>query len=95
MEFAELVERDISKPLIELCSMLAEEDEMEAVTFFSGVASLLSDPSDETLVLAAVIELSNCAFIGLTYSEAAKERINDILDKAILLSATMAADNPQ
>ena len=95
MEFAELVERDISKPLIELCSLLADEDEMEAVTFFSGVAALLSDPSDEAMVLAGVIELSNCAFIGLSYSAAATERINEILDRAILLSATMAADTPQ
>ena len=75
--------------------MLSEEDQMEACSFFAGVLDMLSNPEDEPTVLAAVIELSRCAFLGFQYTPAATERINQILDKAIVLSATMSAGQLQ
>lgn len=91
MNFEDIIKKDISDPLNDLCELLFEEDAFPEHQFFSGVLTMLADPSDEPMVLAAVIELSKCAFLGFSFSPEATLRINDILDKSIVIAHTMSA----
>ncbi|MFT4799635.1 MAG: hypothetical protein ACI9W1_003074, partial [Candidatus Azotimanducaceae bacterium] len=59
--------------------------------FFSNILFMLRDPDNEIAVLEAVIELSKCAFVGLTFSGEAQQQIDGILERAITLSHTMSA----
>lgn len=89
--FAQVVETELVAPLRQLCVLFAEEEDMEAFAFFSNVLFMLSDPEQEAQVLGAVIELSNCAFVGLSFSLEAQEQIDSLLERAIDLSHTMSA----
>lgn len=90
-DFSEIVETDLSARVLKLCELFAEENAQEEFTFFSGILTLLSDPNDEPMILAAVIELSRCAFLGFSYSLQAQVQIDELLEKAINLSETMSA----
>ena len=89
--FAETVSRDVVEPLKELCELFSEEAAYAEFAWFSNVLAMRSDPGDESAVLAAVIELSKCAFLGFFYSHEAAEKIDGILERAITLSHTMSA----
>ena len=89
--FEGYVRRHLTEPLGALCVMLAEEQSYDACTFFSGVLQLWDDPTDEMLILEGCIEISRCAFLGLSWSENAAARIDAILEKAINLSEVMGA----
>lgn len=89
--FAQVVEIELVAPLRQLCVLLAEEEDVEAFAFFSNVLFMLSEPEDEAQVLGAVIELSNCAFVGLSPSIEAQGQIDRLLERAIDLSHTMSA----
>ena len=89
--FAAVVNTELTEPLKTLCQLLASEGSAEEFAFFANLLFMLGDPEDEAQVLAAVIELSNCAFVGLNFSSAAQSQINDILDRAISLAHTMSA----
>ena len=93
MDFHDIIKRDVSDPLHDLCELLFEEGSYAEHQFFTGVMTMLADPSDEEMVLAAVIELSKCAFLGFSYSFEATERINEILDRSILIAHTMSASD--
>ena len=90
-DFSQIVEQDLTQPILELCQLFADEQAYDQHTFFSGILNMLADPSDEEMILAAVIELSRCAFLGFDYSLEAQLRIDAILEKAINLSHTMSA----
>jgi hypothetical protein len=54
---------------------------------------MLQDSDNEEMVLAAVIELSRCAFLGFNFSPAASLKIDQLLERAIDLAHTMSASN--
>ena len=54
-----------------------------------------SEPDDELGIIVASIELSKCAFLGSQYTPAIQAQVNQILDQAITLSATMSSDSLQ
>ena len=91
--FGDVVKQELTDPVITLCELFAEEKAHDQFTFFSGILNMLSDPSDEEMVLAAVIELSKCAFLGFDYSLEARQQIDVLLERAINLSHTMSASN--
>ena len=90
-DFASVVKTELTDPILDLCNLFAEEKAHDQFTFFSGVLNLLHDPNDEEMVLAATIELSKCAFLGLEYSWEAQVKIDAILERAINLAHTMSA----
>lgn len=91
--FAEIVDAQLTQPVRALCELFANEEAHDELTFFSGILNMLSDGSDEEMILAATIELSKCAFLGFSYSPQAKQQIDDLLDNAINLAHTMSASN--
>jgi hypothetical protein len=91
VHFHEKVYNDVTAPIIELCALLMEEDELEQHAFFSGLLPLLAEPIQEEQVLAAVIELSRCAFLGFQYSPMAALQIDQLLAQSIDLAHTMSA----
>ena len=95
MDFADVVITEFKTPLAELCKQLMAAGEIDQFIYFSGVLDMLNDPSDEFSVIAASIELSRCAFLGFQYTSDVQEQVNQILDQAITLSATMSSDSLQ
>jgi len=89
--FAETVRQDIVEPLEALCERLSDEGCFAEFAWFSNVLLMLSTPEDDSSVLAAVIELSNCAFLGFVFSYEAAQQIDSLLERAITLSHTMSA----
>ena len=90
--FAQIVEQDLVEPIKDLCALFEAQQAHAEFAFFSTLLFHLRDPDDEASVLFAVIELSKCAFLCFVYSEAAKLRIDLLLDRAITLSHTMSAN---
>ncbi|MEC8645258.1 MAG: hypothetical protein VXX78_07845, partial [Pseudomonadota bacterium] len=66
-DFSEIINERLTRPIGDLCELFAEEKAFEEYSFFSGILSMLVDPSDEPMILAATIELSKCAFLGFIY----------------------------
>jgi hypothetical protein len=91
-EFAQHVISDIIQPIRELLVQFEAANSDEEYIYFSTVVDLISDPSNEADVIAAVIELSNCAFLGFYYPDYIQEKINKILDDSILIAHAMSAD---
>lgn len=89
--FAEIVRLELTVPLMELLELFSGEGADAEFAWFSGVLNMLAEPENEEMVLAAVIELSKCAFLGFVYSPAAAEKIDALLERAITLSHTMSA----
>lgn len=90
-DFSDIVEKELAEPILALCQLFADEKAHDEYIFFSGLLNMLSDPGDEEMILAAVIELSKCAFLGFSYSIEAQVRIDQLLERAIDLSHTMSA----
>ena len=95
MYFADVVQSEIKEPLESLCEALLKSGETEQYIFFSGIVDMLREPGDELSVIAASIELSRCAFLGFQYAPAIQAEVNQILDQAIALSATMSSESLQ
>lgn len=89
--FAAIIDTELRIPLQALCDLFAEEAAMTEFAYFANLLFMLSDPEDEVQVLATVIELSNCAFIGLSYSDEALVQIDSLLARAIDVAHTMSA----
>ena len=89
--FADTVQDEIITPLQTLCGLLSEEACYAEFAWFSNILQMLATPEDEASVLTAVIELSQCAFLGFVYSHDAAVQIDQILERAITLSHTMSA----
>ncbi len=89
--FAFVVTEEIVEPLKELCEQFVEEESHNEFAFFANVLFMLREPENELAVLEAVIELSKCAFVGLSFSHLAQAKIDSILERAITLSHTMSA----
>ena len=92
-DFSEIISEKLTHPIVDLCKLFAEEKAFEEYSFFSGILSMLVDPSDEPATLAATIELSKCAFLGFVYSQEAQVRIDRILEDAIDIAHTMSASD--
>ena len=92
-DFSEIVEVELFQPVRSLCELFAEEKAHDEYLFFSGILNMLSDPRDEEMILAAVIELSKCAFLGFHYSPDAMLQIDALLERAINLSHVMSASD--
>ena len=92
-DFSEIINERLTKPIGDLCELFAEEKAFEEYSFFSGILSMLSDPSDEPMILAAAIELSKCAFLGFIYSQPAQIKIDRLLEDAIDIAHTMSASD--
>jgi N-acyl-D-aspartate/D-glutamate deacylase len=89
--FAAIIDTEIREPLQALCDLFAEEAAMSEFAYFANLLFMLNDPEDEVQVLATVIELSNCAFVGLSYSDEALAQIDSLLARAIDVAHTMSA----
>ncbi len=89
--FGAVVTKEVAEPLKALCDFFAEEGSHNEFAFFANVLFMLRDPENEVAVLEAVIELSKCAFVGLSFSPVAQIQIDSILERAITLSHTMSA----
>lgn len=89
--FASVVTEEIVEPLKDLCEFFVEEGSHNEFSFFANVLFMLREPGNEVAVLEAVIELSKCAFVGLSFSPIAQAKIDSILERAITLSHTMSA----
>ena len=92
-DFSEIISEKLTRPIVDLCELFSEEKAFEEYSFFSGILTMLVDPSDEPMILAATIELSKCAFLGFVYSEAAQVKIDRILEDAIDIAHTMSASD--
>ena len=92
--FADTVRADVINPIETLCGLLSEEGCYAEFAWFSGILQMLATPEDEASVLTAVIELSQCAFLGFVFSHEAAVQIDQILERAITLSHTMSAPLP-
>ena len=92
MDFQELVNEEITLPIVALCQVLVEEGEMDQHAFFTGLLPLLAEPEREEMVLAAVIELSKCAFLGFQFSPSVALQIDQLLERSIDLAHTMSAN---
>ena len=92
-DFSEIINERMTRPIGDLCELFAEEKAFEEYSFFAGILSMLADPSDEPMILAATIELSKCAFLGCIYSEAAQIKIDQLLEDAIDIAHTMSASD--
>jgi len=93
LDFADAVRQEIVQPLETLCELLSDESCYAEFAWFSNVLGMLQTPEDEASVLAAVIELSHCAFLGFIFSPEAAGQIDSLLERAINLSHTMSAPN--
>jgi len=91
-EFAQHVSSAIIQPIEELLVYFEASHSDKEYLFFSGILSLIKEPSNEADVITAVIELSKCAFLGFYYPDHLQEKINKILDDSILIAHTMSAD---
>ncbi len=91
MDFQEIVCNELTLPIVALCEILVEEDEMEQYVFFAGLLPLLSEPEREEKVLAAVMELSKCAFLGFEFSPVVASLVDGLLARSIELAHTMSA----
>lgn len=89
--FAAVVTKEMVEPIKALCDLFAEEGAHNEFAFFANVLFMLREPENEVAVLEAVIELSKCAFVGLSFSPLAQMQIDSILERAITLSHTMSA----
>ncbi len=92
MDFQEIVYNELTQPVVALCEMLVEEGQMDQHAFFAGLLPLLAEPEREEMVLAAVIELSKCAFLGFQFSPPVALHIDQLLERSIDLAHTMSAD---
>ena len=92
MEFGDVVNSELTLPILNLCKLLASEKRYEEYTYFAGLLPLLSEPEREDLILAAVLELSKCAFLGFEYSSEAACQIDQLLERSINLAHTMSAE---
>lgn len=92
MDFSEIVYRELTQPIEMLCQVLHQEGESDQYEFFTGLLPLLAEPEREEMVLAAVIELSKCAFLGFEYSPLVALQIDQLLARSIDLAHTMSAD---
>ncbi|HAY47181.1 MAG TPA: hypothetical protein DCY55_13005 [Gammaproteobacteria bacterium] len=92
MTFEETVETQFVQPVQALLQAFAKEGAEAEHQYFSGVLSIVEDKTSEAQMLAAIIELSRCAFLGFYYSEATQGQINDLLDYWIDVAHTMSAD---
>ena len=92
MDFSEMVYSEITQPIEMLCEVLYEEGELHQHAFFTALLPLLAEPEREEMVLAAVIELSKCAFLGFEYSPLVAYQIDQLLARSIDLAHTMSAD---
>jgi hypothetical protein len=90
--FASVIDLEIVQPLGELCELLADEERVEELAFFSNLMEIFKGSGDEAMVLAGVFELSTCAFLGFSYSPAAQLAVEGILDRAIVIAHTMSAE---
>ena len=90
--FASVIDFEIVQPMRDLCELLADEERVDELNFFSNLLVMLKEPADEARVLAAVFELSTCAFIGFSYSPVAQASVESILDRAIVIAHTMSAE---
>lgn len=93
MDFQTLVYDEITLPIVTLCQTLMEEGEMDQHNFFAGLLPLLAEPEREEMVLAAVIELSKCAFLGFQFSPLVALQIDQLLERSIDLAHTMSASD--
>jgi hypothetical protein len=91
VSFDKVVTDQVVDPIKALCELFLEEQAHNEFAFFSNILFMLREPGNEVAVLEAVIELSKCAFVGLSYSVAAQHQIDGILVQAITLSHTMSA----
>ena len=92
-DFSEIINERMTRPIGDLCELFAEEKAFAEYSFFAGILSMLTDPSDEPMILAATIELSKCAFLGFVYSQAAQIKIDQLLEDAIDIAHTMSASD--
>ena len=92
-DFSEIINERLTRPIGDLCELFAEEKAFEEYSFFSGILSMLADPSDEPMILAATIVLSKCAFLGFIYSQPAQIKIDRLLEDAIDIAHTMSASD--
>ena len=92
MDFQNLVYDEITLPILALCQILVEEGEIDQHAFFAGLLPLLADPERQEMVLAAVIELSKCAFLGFQFSPPVALQIDRLLERSIDLAHTMSAN---
>ena len=92
MTFEETVEIHFVQPIQVLLEAFAKEGAEAEHAYFSGVLAIVKDNASEAQMLAAVIELSRCAFLGFYYSPATHSQINDLLDYWIDIAHTMSAD---
>jgi len=93
MTFEETVETQFVKPIQVLLEAFSTEGADAEHAYFSGVLSIVEDKASEVQMLAAIIELSRCAFLGFHYSESTQSQINDLLDYWIEIADTMSADS--
>ena len=68
MTFEETVEMHFVQPIQVLLEAFAKEGAEAEHSYFSGVLAIVKDNASEAQMLAAVIELSRCAFLGFYYS---------------------------
>ncbi len=92
MTFDETVETQFIQPIRILLEAFAKEGAAAEHAYFSGVLNLVKYNTSEAQMLAAIIELSRCAFLGFNYSPATQSQINDLLDYWIDIAHTMSAD---
>ena len=95
MDFSELVVAQIKAPLDALCASLMAAGELDQYLFFSGVAEMMGDGTDEGAVMMGCIELGRCAFLGFYFTPDVELQVTTILDRAIELSSIMSADTLQ
>ena len=88
--FADTVRAEVIIPIESLCGLLNEEACYAELVWFSNILKMLATPEDEASVLTAVIELSQCAFLGFVFSHEAAVQIDQILERAITLAHTMS-----
>jgi len=91
--FEQTVRDDFLEPLRQILNTLADEEAHSEFAFFSGVFTMVQDPASQEEVLMAIVELSNCAFLGFQYSETAQTQINALLDYWIEISHAMSASD--
>jgi hypothetical protein len=90
--FAAIIDLEIVQPLGNLCELLADEERVEVLAFFSNLLEMFKNSGDEAMVLAGIFELSTCAFLDFSYSPAAQLTVEGILDRAIVIAHTMSAE---
>ena len=91
MNFEEMVESQFIEPLQALLKLFGDEGAVDEIVYFSGVLNMVEDTSSQEQMLAAIFELSRCAFLGFEYTAEANARINQLLDYWIEVSHTMSS----